>query len=429
MIDRRALIIGSWLSKGRDKPSSQRIRSITDRWAKIFDEDKYGYRSLKNKRNMPKPIHNPKYSELIDQITTAADIGRESELLVHFVGHSTSVGEDDIDLILGSDKKGVDRICRLSLLIDTIHKQTNFTKLVIILDTCHAGRTAESFQFIKQSAFAMFGTGNNYAFDAHFSDGVLSALEHPIKKNDQRIDRRLGGITYLKVFEDARRRVISARSNQIPQSYGDYGNEVILSAPVSVPVQYNPFASTRSVYGRVYRLLQIVNRDRPNLSQLRALIRAERAFLLQDGEGGQSRFVSNERLGEYLDFLRIAKLVVQPKGQFELTDTGRKACDRDNFNYEILSAIQREVFTEGITFKFIEGVVKDLLSDMIPPTPIRIKDRSAMKGRTLKLGTATRVAIQLLPSTGQFLKGSAEAIFPSEFGGEYGGTPLVTMLP
>jgi hypothetical protein len=59
----------------------------------------------------------------------------------------------------------------------------------------------------------------------------------------------------------------------------------------------------------------------------------------------------------------------------------------------------------------------ELLLDMIPPTPIRLKDRSAMKGKLLGLDVATRVAIQLLPSTGRFLKGAADAIYPSALGG------------
>jgi hypothetical protein len=420
MTDRRALIIGSWLAKGREKPSSQKIHSITDRWNKIFSQDWYEYRALKNKQSMPKPIHNPKLSDVIDQLRTADGVNADTELLIHFVGHSISVGEDDIDLILGTNKKGGDdRYCRLSLLVDITHQQSNFRRLVIILDTCHAGRTERSFQFIRKNTFAMFGTGDNYAFDASFSDGVLSALELDIKKNDQRIDRQAGGITYMKIFEDARRKVIGTNSNQKPQYYGDYGDELIKFAPTVIPVQFNPFASSRSVYGRVYRLLQIIKRDSPDWRQLRAAINKDAVFVLQRVEGGPSKFVSSERLAEYIDFLRRAKLLVQPKGQFKLTEAGLDACNAQRFNQAILKAIQKEVFSEEISLKFIEGIVKELLKDMIPPTPIRIKDRAAMKGKNLKLEAATRMAIQLLPSTGWFMKGSAEAIFPSELGGEF----------
>jgi hypothetical protein len=244
-------------------------------------------------------------------------------------------------------------------------------------------------------------------------------LEIDIKKSDQRIDRQAGGITYMKVFEDARRKVIGANSTQKPQYYGDYGDELIKLAPTVIPIQFNPFASSRSVYGRVYRLLQIIKRDDPDWDKLRAAINADIVFVLQKAEGGQSKFVSSERLAEYIEFLQCAKLLVRPKGQFKLTEAGLDACNAQRFNQAILKAIQKEVFSDELSLKFIEGIVKELLKDMIPPTPIRIKDRAAMKGKSLKLEAATRMAIQLLPSTGWFMKGSAEAIFPSELGGGY----------
>ena len=146
-------------------------------------QDWYGYRALKNKQSMPKPVHNPKLSDLVDQIVTADSVNADTELLIHFVGHSISVGEDDIDLILGMNKKGGDD------------------------------------RYLERGARS--------AFDASFSDGVLSALELDIKKNDQRIDRQADGITYMKIFEDARRKVIGTNSTKKPQYYGDYGDELI----------------------------------------------------------------------------------------------------------------------------------------------------------------------------------------------------------
>ena len=68
------------------------------------------------------------------------------------------------------------------------------------------------------------------------------------------------------------------------------------------------------------------------------------------------------------------------------------------------------------TFEFLNEVVMQLLSDMIPPTPINIQHRAAMLGRLLRLDIPTRLALLLLPSTGRFLKGSADAIFPAELG-------------
>ncbi len=417
---RRALILGAWQAPGRERPTPQKVRSLTERWVKLFAEDKYGFRSLGNPAAMPVPLHNPKSSELLSQLEDAQGLTADTELLVYFVGHSVSDGENDLKLILGASAEGKDRTVTLSWLLTTIRQHTPVRRLVVILDTCHAGRAREMLRMDGVEVFAMFATGDAYAFEADFSDGLLRTLEQPLQRRDQRIDRRAGGITYRKVFEDARRRVVLGSDrkgeHQDPRSFGEYANTVLLPAPIAVPTAYNAFASSRSIYARVFRLLQLVDRDRPTIDELRGAIDTDEAFLLRRDEDGD-RSLSTERLMDYVDFLRKVRWLVQPRGQFQLTPEGESALDDLFFNRLLLTAIEDHVFENGITFDFLEQMVKELLADMIPPTPIRIKDRAAMKGVLLNLDDATRLALQLLPSTGQFLKGSADAIYPSEFFG------------
>ncbi|TPL07897.1 hypothetical protein FJ938_09850 [Mesorhizobium sp. B2-4-14] len=419
MIDRRALIVGSWKAAGRTIPTPQKVLSLLGRWQKIFDEDRYEFRALADRAMKPAALENPSRADIISQFDNASDISDNTELLVYFVGHSVSEGTDDIRLILDVDKDGNNRFIQLRWLLDTIASE-RIRKLVIILDTCHAGRTEQQFRAANGNWFAMFGTGDAYAFEAAFSDAVLRALEAPIRKSDQRVDRRHEGMTYNKVFENARGRMISTLSqthlSQIPRAFGEYGNTVLLAAPRRVPIGYNPFASGRSIYGRVFRLLQIIQAGPLSMGNLTAAIRSDASFLLQREEGGASRYVSPDRLREYLEFLRTARFIVQPSGAVQLTDVGVRACNPASFNSEIMAAIEANVFAEGITFRFLDQVVMKLLEDLIPPTPIKIRERAAMLGKAMKLDASTRLALLLLPSTGQFLKGSADAIFPSELG-------------
>lgn len=421
MTDRRALIVGSWLAKGRDQPSPQRVRSITGRWKAVFKEDRYGFRSLKNRRASPVVLSNPTMTQLIGALESPSKITNDSELLFYFVGHSASVGDNDIRLILGVNEQGEDRSCLLSLLLHTIYDQTSISKLIFVLDTCHAGRTKAIFHPIREDSFAMFGGGDAYAYNANFSDGLLRALELPIHKRDQRIDQRARGITYLKVFEDAQRRVItgvsSSEAKQKPECFGDRGGELLLKAPVSVPDGFNDFASVRSIYGRIFRLLEIINVSNPTFDALRKSVCRDPIFLLRRAPAGEDSYVSSERLNEYLDFLRAAHWIVQPKGRFEITSEGRDACNKESFNKALRNVIEAKIFPAEVTFDFLDELVRELLNDMIPPTPIRIKERAGMKGKLLELNVATRVAIQVLPSTGRFFKGAADAIYPSELGG------------
>jgi hypothetical protein len=122
-------------------------------------------------------------------------------------------------------------------------------------------------------------------------------------------------------------------------------------------------------------------------------------------------------LNDYLDFLLKAKWMVRPSQKYVLTEVGESACSREIFNRTLLHSIETEILLDGVDFELLDSLIKELLLDMIPPTPIKIKDRAGMKGKVLKLDSATRLAIQLLPSTGQFMKGTADTIFPADLGG------------
>lgn len=167
----------------------------------------------------------------------------------------------------------------------------------------------------------------------------------------------------------------------------------------------------------ISRLLEIIRDKNATFSELREAIRRDPVFLLRRDADRGEQHLSPERLNEYLDFLRKANWVVQPQRRYELTESGQEATNRDTFNRILRDVIEERIFSDGVTFEFLDQVVMELLSDMIPPTPIRIKDRTGMKGKLLTLDVATRVAIQLLPSTGRFLKGAADAIYPSALGG------------
>lgn len=421
MSDRRALIIGSWLAMGRDRPSHQKVLAIMKRWSKVFKDNQYGFRSVQNRRRKPEIIQHPERSLLTNIFERAGKITQDTELLIYFLGHSTALGENDLSLILRLNEQGEDIKCSLQWLLSTIREAANIRKLVLILDTCHAGRTEEILRISDFDYYAMFATGSAYAFDARFSEGILKALEMPLIKKDQRIDRVSGGMTYRKVFEFARNYVIKNATgdgiSQKPTSCGEYLSDLLLEAPLVVPKDYSVYASDRTIYGRLFRLLELIKTGGDlDFLKLKDVLREEQIFLLRrDGARGD-QFVSSERLREYLDFLRKAEWVIQPAGRYMLTPNGIKVCNRVNWNRQLLDVIEKKIFPDELTMELLEKIVSELLSDMIPATPIRIKERAGMKGIPVHLDSATRIALQVLPTTGRFMKGAADAIFPSERG-------------
>ena len=430
-IDRRALIIASPRSKGRDRPTRRKVDSIVKRWSKV--NQRYHFRSLRNKHSKPDTLISPERAQLTSLFDSARDITDETELVVYFLGHSTAHGENDLQLILGVNQEGHDRTCTLEWLLMTLYG-TQIKKLVMILDTCHAGRTRETLNGFQFEFYAMLATGSAYAFDARFTEGLLRGFEEPLRKSDQRIDRAVGGVTYKKIFEYARSYVIEradeTTSGQLPTSLGNYAGHTLKVAPVVVPQGYNPYATDRTIYGRLYILLQLLLRH-PNvtLSQLRTIVGRHDVFLLRRNDNSSDAYLSAQRLDDYLAFMHTAGWLIRPGGRFHLTERGRTACNRNRFNRTVLDAIERHVFPGTLTLGHLDRIVLDLLGDTIPPTPAKIKERAAMKGVVMSLNSATRIALQILPSTGRFLKVSADTIFPSERGGTQPRTqPLNSLI-
>jgi hypothetical protein len=205
--DRRALLLGSWQAAGRDKPSPQRVRGVIERLSALLaGDDRYHFRSLSDRTKPPAPLLNPARSDVTRELfDIAADISTETELLIYFLGHSLTDGVDDVRLILGTSENGeTNRFLSLQRLLSDLVDDARFKKLVLILDCCHVGRSKGLFRSLEEQVFVMFATGSAYAFNASFSESLIRSLEQPIQWKDQRVDRRLGGVTYKKIFEDAK---------------------------------------------------------------------------------------------------------------------------------------------------------------------------------------------------------------------------------
>lgn len=187
----------------------------------------------------------------------------------------------------------------------------------------------------------------------------------------------------------------------------------MIDAPPIVNDAFNEFTSGRTVYGRLHTLLKIIHDKNPSAQQLRGAVHKSNDFILARSEEG-TRHISSTRIADYLEFLRRARWIIQPNGRFQTTEEGRLACDDMYFNRRLLAAIEEQVLPEDFSLSFLDQIIKVLLDNMIPPTPVRIKERAAMNGKVLQLDQAVRVALQVLPSTGRYLKGSSDAIYPAE---------------
>jgi len=423
MSDRRALLIGHWGPEALPGPTHQKVQGLLSRWESTLAPDgRYGFNSLDDRNGTPTALRNPKRSEITAMISdSSVEISDETLLLLYYVGHSRSRGQDDLDLALWYDKASDSKkYLSLSGLLQEI-SDCGVKKLILVIDSCHAGRARESVYRFADSFYALVATGDSYAFNYVFSEQLLNTLERRPHRNDQRIDRRANGFTYRKLFQVANSGVLRQKPegktepSQKPQSYGDLGDELLVKAPAKIPEGFNPFVSSRTIYGRVFCALNVIKENELDRSDLISVLRSRDEFLLQSSDDtGVSRYVGVERCGNYLDFLVQCELVRSQGQSLSLTEAGEMACEEDQYNLRILSAIEEFVLPDGVSIDFLDETVKELLDDLVPATPSNIGQRILMKGTYFEVDEVVKLGLAVLPSTGRFMKGTADALFPGE---------------
>lgn len=421
MSDRRALIIGHWGLENEPGPSHQRIQGLAARLERAIGlESRYKFSSLEDDKKSPNVLFNPERAQIVSLLSDqAARVLDDTLLMVHYVGHSRPKGDHDLDLILRHDKKN-DRKFYLSVsrLIEDV-QEAGFKKLILSIDSCHSGR-CEYVVAKFPNVYAMFGTGSNYAFGANFSEKLIATLERPAQRQDQRVSRRHGGVTLRKVFELSRASIIAdgvdkSGYKQEPVAVGTLGDEVILAAPPQVPEGVHPFAGKRTVYGRLRTVMQLMVEGSNSSEELIDKLRIHADFRLSATEDGNAgRYISTDRLQVYLDFLLRVRFAVAPGGIWQLTEKGREVVSGIRFNAELIDAIDAYIFGAEVNLGMVDDVSRDLISDMLPPTPRNIRERLLMGGTPFKLDDVTKLAFTILPTTGRFMRSSVDSLFPSE---------------
>lgn len=415
-LDRRALIIGHWGPDGTT-PNNARVRGVTQRLEKVLgQEGSYPFLSMSGAPNGPDVLHNPSAAELTEKISDDPEQVNENSLLfIHYIGHAVGAGDNDLRLRLRyRSKGGAPQYMNLSTLLNIV-RDGHFSKLVLILDCCHAGRTLQLYENFPQGSFVMLATGTGYAFNCDFSDSIIGTMERAPSKRDQRIDRKRQGFTYERLFEVARSPFVSKSLGEelLPKSFeGGLQHELIAAAPVRITEEYNALVPKRTVYGRVFTCLELLSEATCLRLEFPSFIKRRREFLVE-GEEGEGKYLSVDRARQYCDFLLESGLVEEENSRLRLSDLGQAALD-GRFNAIVLDVIFGSVLPAEVTYEVLDETIHSLIQDMIPPTPPMIAERLRNRGIALALKPSVRVALMLLPSTGRFLKSSSDALFPSE---------------
>jgi hypothetical protein len=118
---------------------------------------------------------------------------------------------------------------------------------------------------------------------------------------------------------------------------------------------------------------------------------------------------------DYISFLFSLGFFKWSGSNVKCTAIGRQASERAQFNKFVLNAIEETIFEDHLNYSRLEETIIACLSNYVQPTPAKLQQRYAMMfGDKFVLSDVVRFALQILPSTGRFSRGSSDALFVGE---------------
>ena len=415
---RRAFIVGQWPIGGVLGPKSQTVQALLRRWdAATNIEGVFPCLGIDGAAQGQRTFENISWVEFVQLLEDAPHRRNEEDLLFfYFFGHALpgKGGETNLEF-KGREEKSASY--RSSAEVIREIERLEFDRVVIVIDSCHAGRTRLNFENPSVAHFFCSSTGTRYTQNAEFTDTFLTELERPIRQNDFRIDFEQGGITIEKLVGrckvQLRRRGV--KDTDLPRTSGDLPNIVVRHVSENVSSQFNPLVATNSVYGRAHSLVEFINENNIREEQLFSRLGELQGFRTRIGRDGvaEDEYVGRERITEYLNFLEALGWITRQAGRLSCSARGTQAADKDLFNECLLKDIERHLLGPEITLERLKASVLELTSNSISASPSNIREYLEESGTILELSTNVRIALNLLRSSGLFLSGGAEALYPS----------------
>ncbi len=415
---RRALIVGQWPIGSVLGPKSQTVQALLRRWDVATSAGGvFPCFGINGTAEGNRTFENISWVEFVRLIEDAPHKRNDEDLLFfYFFGHALpgKVGEANLEF-KGREEKSASY--RSSAEVIREIERLEFDRVVVVIDSCHAGRTRPSFYDPSVAHFFCSSTGTRYTQNAEFTDTFLTELERPIRRNDFRIDFENGGITIEKLVGrckvQLRRRGV--QDTDLPRTSGDLFNTVIRQVSGSISSEFNRLAATSSVYGRAHSLIEFISKNDIREEQLFGRLGELKGFRIRKGrgEGAEDEFVGRERITEYINFLESLEWITRDAGRLGCTSRGREAAVKEMFNECLLEDIERSLLAPEITLQRLKASVLELTSNSISASPSNIREFLEENGTILELSTNVRLALNLLRSSGLFLSGGAEALYPS----------------
>lgn len=419
-ITRFALLIGS--TKAFDssiKPLPKQVRDVN---LNVMEEvltslGDYSFAWADNDK--PRILKDKSRSQILSVLEKIDDPPRDSLFLLYYFGHGFFGNNGNLCLSLpGVSATNSEQYTLQSLVQEIIGR--GFKRVIIIVDSCHSGFAHQTISISNNiDYFLMPSTGTGYShFDENggkFTRALSDALS--IKNRKKLRDPGKDGVTFSTWFDYARGEV--EKSSQAPVSSGSLGDEILVESEIIPPAHRNFSAPLRSVYTKLYYILEVLYDGERTLDQIAEEIDRQElaAFKITVNHEGEliEGYVSRSKLLEYLNILAGVKFIVQNKDNsaWALSQSGKEAVQNSGqlYNEKLVTGIF-DWLPGRLSKKVLIKILSDLATKCQLPNIRNIERVLVEKNISWFDRKKLRHSLRLLSYAGVIQRGSIDTYFP-----------------
>jgi predicted transcriptional regulator len=406
------MICASPVTQGQKAIQAKTADDMANRWSEVLSSKLGDLNFAWPGSKKPKILLDPtrgQFTDLLDE--TIFENG--SELLFYYFGHSYPVGPSKISPAF--KKAAIESLANHDFLwvLEQLFSKPIST-VYSILDTCHGGLLAPNLEKFSHKIYCMMSAQNGYA-KGDFSNHLLDALEsNDIDIESMLHDNEAGGLTFQNLFEYGANKLQAEFDYNLPIATGSKGKDLLRKAEKGIPKSLRTNVNDRTIYKRVFFLLEIISNGATTLGKILDDIKSYDSFVITYASTGPNRkeFMTSKKIREYINFLASLDFIDNHRDPFALTDKGKAAANKLEFNSILVHAIINNLFPENMSLDEITQIIWSLLKKGIPPDAFNV-------GSYIRTNKGTRIidppnfkfAFRVLPYTGVFRK-STEALFP-----------------
>lgn len=375
--------------------------------------------------DQPQVLKNSSYSKFVQILEELrVNVDNDTLFLLYYFGHG-AVHEGELKIAFGTSgiKQADGRT--LSQIIDEIY-HIGVRKLMLITDHCHAGFTRKQFELseFRLQYYLMAASQSGYTYYNDYGGLWTVALSEGLENWNwgRAFDPNLGYCTFARWFESARQKAEDKYGLSPYSLDGGLENHPLLSLEHSIDSGVIGHRTERTIYNRLYLLLNIIGNGSCDSTTILNQIEAEkwRVFLIASGseQGEKDRYISPETIDWYLRNASAWGLVssnIDINPQYKLNTRGKQAiANKGNQYNQILHDSIYEYLNEfDITKEFLESTIRKIIRSFDVPDVNAIMRQVQYELGVLNLDhTALEFALRILSQAGDLQKNTGHVFFP-----------------